>query len=81
MNSADMQCTGWIDGWPTWLGGTGREWLHCCVAHDQAEMTIQSAFNLGRCVAETNMVMAALMVTGVILIGPIYLMRKKGGTQ
>lgn len=27
-------CTGWWDGWPTWLGGSGTEWRHCCKAHD-----------------------------------------------
>jgi hypothetical protein len=69
----DYRCTGWIDGWPTWLGGTGQEWLHCCVAHDQVDMTFQSALNLGQCVAATSPVMGLIMTIGVLAFGPVYL--------
>lgn len=65
----DMECTFWPDGWPVWLGGTGQEWHHCCVAHDLGA----SNLDLARCVAETSPTMAAVMFAGLVVFGPIYL--------
>ena len=78
----DMECTFWPDGWPTWLGGTGQEWLPCCQAHDTVEMTTRSAVELGACVAKVSPVMGLIMMVGVLVFGPIYLaFRRKRRTQ
>lgn len=37
---SDNRCTGWLNGWPEFLGGTGQEWLHCCQAHDAVEKSL-----------------------------------------
>lgn len=65
----DMECTFWPDGWPQWIGGTGQEWHHCCVAHDLGGTNI----DLARCVAETSPTMAVVMFAGLAVFGPIYL--------
>lgn len=69
-------CTGWPDGWSTWLGGTGTEWRHCCIAHDLAytgNPTIADYLSahwvLARCVGEVNWAMAATMFVGLITFG------------
>ena len=51
----DMECSNWPDGIPEWLGGNGHEWLDCCRAHDLAEQTAASAFELGKCVSAPAM--------------------------
>lgn len=52
---SDGRCTFWFDGWPTWLGGSGNEWLHCCLDHDAAfdagVVTLTTHIKLGACVA------------------------------
>lgn len=72
----DMECSMWLNGWPTWLGGTGNEWLPCCQAHDMVPMTVQSAVDLGACVARESPIMGLVMMVGVLVFGPIYLMLK-----
>ncbi len=72
-----MECTYWPDGWPTWLGGTGQEWLPCCQAHDLAPMTLQSAADLGACVAKVSPWMGLIMMIGVAVFGPIYLATRR----
>jgi len=67
-----MECTYWLDGWPTWLGGSGDEWLHCCRAHDLSGINPQTAFDLGACVSHTSPTMAALMMAGLLVFGPAY---------
>lgn len=62
----DMQCTGWPDGWPSWIGGTGDEWLHCCVAHDLGGTDIA----LAQCVAHAGLwPVAAALMGGIMFIG------------
>jgi len=66
----DMQCTWWLDGIPTWLGGTGREWLHCCIQHDLQQVT---DWGLAQCVAETGYpIMGVLMLAGLGAFGGVY---------
>jgi len=63
-------CTMWLDGWPIWLGGTGDEWLHCCVQHDQAyfdgAVTLLTHVELGACVAWSagGILMGCIMAAG-----------------
>ncbi len=58
----DCQCTLFLDGWPKWLGGTGDEWLHCCVAHDLGASNME----LYRCVNDAGFpVVAVIMLAGV----------------
>ena len=73
----DMECTFWLDGWPTWLGGAGDEWLPCCQAHDLAPMNAHSAYELGACVASVSPWMGLVMMVGVLLFGPVYLMIRR----
>jgi hypothetical protein len=73
----DNVCTRWINGWPTWMGGTEDEWLHCCVAHDAVEKSLEGDLALGRCVAEVSPTMAGVMVAGVVVIGPAFLWIRK----
>jgi len=63
-------CTFWLDGWPL---GAGDEWLHCCLRHDETYTTarhfseyLQAHWELARCVSETSMLMAALMLIGTV---------------
>ncbi len=72
----DDNCTFWLDGWPTWLGGTGDEWLHCCIEHDYGG----SDWLLSQCVAqEAGFGMALIMLIGVTIALPIRILlwRKK----
>lgn len=78
----DWRCTGWFNGWPTWIGGTGDEWKHCCVEHDRAyeanEVTTQVHIELGYCVYEAvgwlGIFVAVVMVVATIVY---WLMRHK----
>ena len=66
----DNQCTLWPDGWPVWLGGTGREWLHCCIEHDHGGGDLE----LAQCVAgDGGLVMALVMLAGLTLAWPLRL--------
>jgi hypothetical protein len=72
-------CTGWLDGWPTWLGGSGEEWRHCCLAHDDryaagegAWQLLGAHFELAGCVWQVSPVMAVLMVGGLLTFGAAY---------
>lgn len=81
MSTQDYQCTGWLDGWPTWIGGTGQEWHHCCVAHDRVydadNVTLMSHIDLGWCVAQSagpdiiNWIMGAAMAGAVTVVWAI----------
>jgi hypothetical protein len=61
----DNRCTLWLNGIPEFLGGTGEEWLHCCIDHDFGA----SHWQLAQCVAETSPIMAVIMFVGVA--GPL----------
>ncbi len=77
----DMECTLWPDGWPTWLGGTGAEWLLGCQAYDLVPMTLQSAADLDACVAQTSPLMGFVITVGVVVLGPIYLALRRSHRQ
>ena len=65
----DLQCTLWPDGIPPWLGGSGTEWLHCCLAHDLGASNVE----LFTCVAQAGFpAIAAIMLAGLLTLGPIY---------
>lgn len=70
----DLECTWWPDGVPAWLGGTGDEWLHCCVAHDLSDLPmLASDIVLARCVADAGHGwMAPVMLAGLVTLGVIY---------
>jgi hypothetical protein len=84
-------CTGWWDGWPSWLGGTGQEWMACCKAHDLAYSagfwsSVRGDFDLARCVTtEGGSAMAAIMLAGVATFGTLlkihYANRTKTGGE
>lgn len=66
-------CTSWPDGWPTWLGGTGREWALCCKAHDEFYASydgwlgyLGAHADLAQCVGGA---MGALMYAGLATVG------------
>lgn len=72
------RCTGWPDGWPTWLGGIGSEWRHCCKAHDDfyaAQTSLDlfaylgAHYDLAVCVAEVGVGMAVAMFLGLAVFG------------
>ncbi len=67
----DLQCTSWPDGIPTWLGGSGDEWLHCCVAHDLSNLPmLASDLELYRCVADAGYWWVAIvMLIGLATVG------------
>ena len=78
----DMECSLWPDGIPTWLGGTGNEWINCCQTHDHAPQNLQSAIDLGVCVANQGYAgMGVLMTLGVAVLGPAYLAIKRLTTR
>lgn len=79
----DNRCTGWIDGWPSWMGGTGEEWLHCCVAHDIAAKSVANDIALGQCVAAVSPAMGVVMAIGVLTLGTLYvaLRRRYSGNR
>lgn len=74
-------CTGWWDGWPTWAGGSGDEWRHCCRMHDGVyteTMTflqkLAADVDLYSCVGG---VMGAIMWAGVSTLGLVIVMIMK----
>ncbi len=71
----DLECTFWPDGISSRLGGTGDEWLHCCVAHDlSTEPWMQSNIDLFQCVSDAGYSgMATLMLIGVATLGTIFI--------
>lgn len=78
-------CTAWPDGIPTWLGGTGLEWQHCCKAHDLFYDTytgwiggyFASHWELAKCVASAGYgAMAAIMFGGLCTLGSVHLIWK-----
>ena len=73
----DYECTWWPDGWPTWLGGAGNEWLHCCINHDLTEKSLSGDIALGVCVAQVSPAMGVLMVAGVLSLGTAYVGLKR----
>lgn len=74
----DMNCTGWLDGWPTWLGGSGDEWIGCCQIHDLSDQTFTAALALGKCVAASGYpTMGAIMTLGLLVFGRGYLFLRK----
>ena len=69
----DNRCTAWFDGWPTWLGGTGNEWIHCCQKHDEMYLVahtfgefVAAHWELCSCVATVSWGMAGTMFLGVL---------------
>lgn len=69
----DMQCTFFPDGFPEWTGGTGREFLACCQAHDLSALDFSAALDLGRCVAEISPAIGFLMFLGAAIFGPAFI--------
>lgn len=74
-------CTGWWDGFPEWLGGSGDEWRHCCKVHDtfyHDAMTwtekLGSDWDLGTCVGGA---MGVVMWAGVSTLGLLIMMHLK----
>ncbi len=72
----DYECTWWPDGWPTWIGGRGNEWLHCCIDHDLVEKSLAGDLALGVCVAQESPTMGVLMGAGVLTLGTAYVVLK-----
>lgn len=77
-------CTGWFDGWPTWLGGNGREWSHCCKAHDEFYASydgwsgyLGAHWDLAVCVGQVNWGMAVVMLGGLLTFGTGLIIHKK----
>lgn len=70
---ADNRCTGWLNGWPEIFGGTGKEWLHCCKAHDAIEKSLSGDIALGLCVAEVSPLMGVIMFFGVAVFGTAFI--------
>jgi hypothetical protein len=71
-------CTAWPDGRPTWLGGTGTEWAHCCKIHDDffdAQTTLDvlaylgAHYDLAACVASESWLIALAMFAGLCSLG------------
>jgi len=54
----DMVCTAWANGIPKWLGGTGVEWLHCCIEHDLGASDIE----LFQCVVKSGFPVMGLVM-------------------
>lgn len=70
-------CTWWPDGWPAWMGGTGDEWRHCCVAHDAAAKSIADDLAIGSCVADISPAMGLVMTLGVLTLGTVYVLVRR----
>ena len=77
-------CTAWPDGWPTWLGGTGAEWAHCCAAHDEFYAGydgwlgyLGAHWELAQCVGEVSWAMAAVMFCGLLTFGSGLIVHRK----
>lgn len=74
-------CTGWPDGWPTWLGGTGTEWAHCCKAHDEFYASYDGWWgylgahaDLASCVGGA---MGVVMYAGLLTLGSLLIINRK----
>ncbi len=78
-------CTSWWDGWPAWLGGTGREWAHCCKAHDAFYAAydgwwgyLGAHWRLAACVASAgSAAMGAIMFAGLATLGSLVIVWRK----
>lgn len=83
MQSADLSlisdgCSLSPDGIPTFLGGNGHEWLHCCVAHDLSALQLADHIQLARCIAATgHPVVASAFLAAVILFCGTYVAVKR----
>ncbi len=70
----DFECTLWPDGIPTWLGGNGAEWIHCCVAHDLGGTHTE----LAQCVAAAGYPrIGMLMFAGLYAFSGLYLLLQR----
>jgi len=77
-------CTLWLDGWPTWLGGSGNEWRHCCDRHDGYYAGaardwgewLSAHWEAASCIAEISWEMAGVMLLGLI-VGTFAFGKKK----
>lgn len=74
------RCTSWWDGWPTWLGGSGDEWRHCCKMHDDFYDVGYPFFEymfahweLAKCVWQISPWMAFVMFIGLVSFGTLQL--------
>lgn len=74
------RCTSWPDGWPSWLGGTGDEWRHCCKLHDDFYDVkrpflefVNGHYELAKCVWDISPWMAVVMFIGLMTIGGLHL--------
>lgn len=71
-------CSLWPDGIPQSIGGTGSEWLGCCLAHDTSALTIQDHLALGQCVADSGYpIIGGVMSLGLVLFCWIYIKIKR----
>jgi hypothetical protein len=78
-------CTSWPDGIPTWLGGTGVEWSHCCAAHDEFYAGYDGWFGylgahweLCQCVASAGFTgMGVIMLAGLVTFGSLLIVNRK----
>lgn len=66
-------CTGWFDGFPEWVGGSGDEWVRCCHDHDRFYADahhfgeyLVAHWELAQCVATVSGGVAATMFVGVV---------------
>lgn len=79
----DMECTGWINGFPKAIGGTGEEWKNCCKVHDMSEQTASAHFELAKCVASSGdgvayEGMGVLMLIGLLAFNKLYMRIRYG---
>lgn len=66
------------DGIPSFLGGTGTEWLHCCVAHDMSQLQLADHYELARCISETgHPLIAFVFFSAVVLFSRVYVLSKR----
>lgn len=68
----DYRCTAFLDGWPSWIGGYGDEWLKCCQIHDIAyeagDVTAWTHIELGQCVFESGgWILGPIMAVATLL--------------
>ncbi|MCC6479995.1 MAG: hypothetical protein IT552_12395 [Sphingomonadaceae bacterium] len=78
-------CTAFPDGWPTWLGGTGSDWAHCCKAHDQFYASYDgwlgyfgAHWDLATCVAQAGFApIGAVMFAGLSTVGTLFVINRK----
>lgn len=85
---ADFECTWWLDGLPTWLGGKGNEWVHCCIGHDLVEKSREGDEVLRQCVSNSEALlfnainispfMAEVMHAGLGTFGVVFVLLTSG---